>query len=177
MMALSEFLRCVKHCRRPCRPCRRQHCTPGWVECFFFLSFKIQRVFANLPTDFVDDDIWANILYLEFFFLHFFLPRPNPALQSCFVPACCMHAYLIIVCGMEEVATMLPKLRWNCIFLVLLPILHLAAPLCIEMGFYADIFWESRYSSEINVWAFFHQILLILKVHCQPWVKGMSGNS
>ena len=32
--------------------------TPGRVECFFFfLSFKIQRVFANLPTDFVDDDI------------------------------------------------------------------------------------------------------------------------
>ena len=120
----------------------------GRVECFFsFLSFKIQRGFANLPTDFVDDDIWANILYLDFFF-----PRPNPALQSCFVPAC-MHAYLIIVCGMEEVATMLPKLRWNCIFLVLLPILHLAAPLCIEMGFRRTFFWESRYRSEINIWA------------------------
>ena len=116
---------------------------------FFFLSFKIQRGFANLPTDFVDDDIWANILYLDFF-----SPRPNPALQSCFVPAC-MHAYLIIVCGMEEVATMLPKLRWNCIFLVLLPILHLAAPLCIEMGFMRTFFWESRYSSEINNRAFF----------------------
>ena len=30
--------------------------------------------------------------------------------------------------------------------------------LCVEMGFYADISWESRWNIEINVWAHFYKI-------------------
>ena len=32
------------------------------------------------------------------------------------------------------------------------------------MGFYEDISWESRYNSEINVWAHFFKILFVLCV-------------
>ena len=43
-----------------------------------------------------------------------------------------------IVCSMVEIGlTDLPKFG--------------AGALCVEMGFYADIFWESRCNIEINV--------------------------
>ena len=45
------------------------------------------------------------------------------------------------------------------------------------MGFYADISWESRCSSEINVWDHLCQILVVFEVPARPRVKGMSGNS
>ena len=47
-------------------------------------------------------------------------------------------------------------------------------PLCVEMGFYADISWESRCNIEINVWAHFYKILLVFEVPYQPQVKGMT---
>ena len=47
--------------------------------------------------------------------------------------------------------------------------------LCVEMGFYADISWESRWNIEINVWAQFYKILLVFEVSYQPRVKGMPG--
>ena len=40
--------------------------------------------------------------------------------------------------------------------------------LCIEMGFYVDIFWESRCNIEINVWAKFLKILLAFEAPHQP---------
>ena len=43
--------------------------------------------------------------------------------------------------------------------------------LCVEMGFYADISWESRCNIEINVWAHFYKILLVFEVSYQPRVK------
>ena len=45
------------------------------------------------------------------------------------------------------------------------------------MGFYVDISWESRCSSEINVWINFYQILLVFEVPSWLQVKRMSGNS
>ena len=54
---------------------------------------------------------------------------------------------------------------------------HSSPALCVEMGFYSDISWESRYNIEINVWAHFYKILLVFEVSFQPWVKGMSGKS
>ena len=36
------------------------------------------------------------------------------------------------------------------------------APLCVEIGFYADISKESRWNSEINVWALFYKILVFI---------------
>ena len=45
------------------------------------------------------------------------------------------------------------------------------------MGFYEDISWESRCCSEIKVWGYLCQILVVFEVHAQPRVKGMSGNS
>ena len=50
-------------------------------------------------------------------------------------------------------------------------------PLCVEMGFYADISWESRCNIEINVWAHFYKILLVFEVPYWPRVKGMPGKS
>ena len=50
-------------------------------------------------------------------------------------------------------------------------------PLCVEMGFYADISWESRWNIERNVWAHFYKILLVFEVPYQPWVKRMPGKS
>ena len=35
-------------------------------------------------------------------------------------------------------------------------------PLCVEVGFYADISWESRWDIEINVWAQFCKIFSTL---------------
>ena len=40
------------------------------------------------------------------------------------------------------------------------------------MGFYADISWESRCSSEIKVWGHLCQILVVFEVPAQPRVKG-----
>ena len=37
-------------------------------------------------------------------------------------------------------------------------------PLCVEMGFYADISWESRCNIEINVRAYFYKNLLVFEV-------------
>ena len=34
--------------------------------------------------------------------------------------------------------------------------------LCVEMGFYVDISWESRCNIEIKVWAHFYKILVFL---------------
>ena len=36
--------------------------------------------------------------------------------------------------------------------------------MCIEMGFYADIYWESRWNIEINIRAHFYKILLVFEV-------------
>ena len=47
------------------------------------------------------------------------------------------------------------------------------AALCVEMGFYADISWESRFSIEINVWMLHYKILLVFEVPYQPRVKEM----
>ena len=47
--------------------------------------------------------------------------------------------------------------------------------LCVEMGFYADISWESTWNIEINVWGHFYNILLVFEVPCRPRVKGMPG--
>jgi hypothetical protein len=33
--------------------------------------------------------------------------------------------------------------------------------LCVEMGFYEDISWESRCNIEINVWVYFYKLLLV----------------
>ena len=49
--------------------------------------------------------------------------------------------------------------------------------LCVEMGFYADISWESRCNIEINVRPQFYKILLVFEVPYQPRVKGMPGKS
>ena len=49
--------------------------------------------------------------------------------------------------------------------------------LCVGMGFYADISWESRCSSEIKVWINYQQILVVFEVPSQPRVKAMSGNN
>ena len=45
------------------------------------------------------------------------------------------------------------------------------------MGFYADISWESRCSSEIKVWGHLCHILVVFEVPARPRVKGISGNS
>ena len=50
-------------------------------------------------------------------------------------------------------------------------------PLCVEMGFYADISWESRCYIEINIWAHFYKILLLFEVPYRPGVKAMPGKS
>ena len=50
-------------------------------------------------------------------------------------------------------------------------------PRSILVGFYADIFWESRCSIRINVWHHFYKILLVFDVHYQVRVKVMSGKS
>ena len=42
------------------------------------------------------------------------------------------------------------------------------------IGFYADISWESRYSSEIKIWGHLCQILIVFEVPARPQVKGMS---
>jgi hypothetical protein len=42
--------------------------------------------------------------------------------------------------------------------------------LCFEMGFYADINWESRCNIEINAGAHFYKILLVFE-------EGMPGKS
>ena len=41
--------------------------------------------------------------------------------------------------------------------------------MCVEMGFYADISWESECNIEINVWAHFYKISLVFKVPSLPW--------
>ena len=48
--------------------------------------------------------------------------------------------------------------------------------LCVEIGFYADIFWESTCNIEING-AHFYKSLLVFDVPYRPQVKGMSGKS
>ena len=53
----------------------------------------------------------------------------------------------------------------------------LARALCVEMGVYVDISWESRCNIEINVWAHFYKILLVFEVPYRPQVKGMPGKS
>ena len=50
-------------------------------------------------------------------------------------------------------------------------------PLCVEMGFYADISWESRCNTGINVWDSFYKILLVFEVPYQSRVKGMPVQS
>ena len=40
--------------------------------------------------------------------------------------------------------------------------------LCVEMGFYANISWESRCNIKINVWAHFYKILLVFEVPYWP---------
>ena len=50
-------------------------------------------------------------------------------------------------------------------------------PLCVEMGFYADISRESRCNIEINVWAYFYKFLLVFEVPYRPQNKGMPGKS
>ena len=45
------------------------------------------------------------------------------------------------------------------------------------MGFYADIFWESRCSSEIKIWGHLSQIFVVFEVPAWPLVKEMSENS
>ena len=45
--------------------------------------------------------------------------------------------------------------------------------LCVEMGFYKDISWESR----LNVGAHLYEILLVFEVPYQPRVKGLPGKS
>ena len=45
--------------------------------------------------------------------------------------------------------------------------------LYVEMGFYADISWESRCSIKINVRAHFYKILLVFEAPYQPRDKGM----
>ena len=55
------------------------------------------------------------------------------------------------------------------------PSLPPSPSLCVEMGFYADISWESRCNIEINVWAQFFKTLLFLEVPYRPQVKGMPG--
>ena len=42
--------------------------------------------------------------------------------------------------------------------------------LCVEMGFYAEISWESRWNIEINVKADIYKILVVFEVPCQPQV-------
>ena len=42
-------------------------------------------------------------------------------------------------------------------------------PLCVEMGLYADIFWESRCNIEINVCAHFCKILVVLAFSRHPF--------
>ena len=49
--------------------------------------------------------------------------------------------------------------------------------LYVEMGFYADISWESRCGIEINVWAHFYKILLVFEVLYRPRVKWMPVKS
>ena len=46
-------------------------------------------------------------------------------------------------------------------------------PLCVEMGFYADISWESRSDIKINDCAHFYKILLVSELLYQPgaWSK------
>ena len=50
-------------------------------------------------------------------------------------------------------------------------------PTVFWMGFYADISWESRCSSEIKVWGHWCQIFVVFEVPARPLVKRMSGNS
>ena len=51
--------------------------------------------------------------------------------------------------------------------------------LFVEMGFYADISWESKCNIKINVWAHFYKILLVYEVtyYPKPQVKWMTGKS
>ena len=43
----------------------------------------------------------------------------------------------------------------------------------VNMGFYADISWESRCNIEINVWGHCYQFLLVFQVPYPPLVKRM----
>ena len=43
------------------------------------------------------------------------------------------------------------------------------------MGFYVDISWESSCNIEINVWAHFYKVVLVLRNW--PQIKGMPGKS
>ena len=50
-------------------------------------------------------------------------------------------------------------------------------PTVFWMGFYTDISWESRCSSEMKVWGHLCHILVVFEVPARPQVKEMSGNS
>ena len=50
---------------------------------------------------------------------------------------------------------------------------HPSPALCVEMGFYSDISWESRYNIEMNVWAHFYKIFLVFEVAHWTQVKIM----
>ena len=54
---------------------------------------------------------------------------------------------------------------------------HLGEALCVEMGFYVDISWESICTIEMNVSSHFYEILLVFEVLYRPRVKGMPGRS
>ena len=45
-----------------------------------------------------------------------------------------------------------------------------------RIGFYTDISWETRCSSEIKIWGHLFKILEVFEVPAQPQVKGMSGS-
>ena len=45
------------------------------------------------------------------------------------------------------------------------------------MGFYANISWESRWTSEMKVWGHLCHILVVFEVPAWPQVKEMSGTS
>ena len=49
--------------------------------------------------------------------------------------------------------------------------------LYVEMGFNADISWESRCNIEINVWAHFYKILLVFEVPYRPQDKAKTTKS
>ena len=56
-------------------------------------------------------------------------------------------------------------------------ILGVGGTLCVDLGFYTDISWESRCNIEINIWAHFYKILLVFEVPYRPRVKGMPEKS
>ena len=47
---------------------------------------------------------------------------------------------------------------------IIIQVYALHEALSVEMGFYADISWESRCKIEINVWPQFYKILLVFEV-------------